>query len=129
MTLTWLLILLATHSMTPFSAALAYVPVGIVPLVWMIVRLAKMFRPTLGSFRESARHLFAYGIRSYGIDLCGTMALYVDQALVVRLLEPNLMGTYVVALSLSRMLNAFHTSVVMVLFPKAVSRLPEEVRR
>ena len=127
MTLLWLVALLATHSMTPFSAALAYVPVGIVPLVWMTSRLAKMFRPTLASFRESARHLFAYGIRSYGIDLCGTMALYVDQALVVRLLEPNLMGTYVVALSLSRMLNAFHTSVVMVLFPKAVSCLPEEV--
>ena len=53
------------------------------------------------------RQLFAYGIRSYGIDLCGTMALYVDQALVVRLLEPGMMGTYVVALSLSRMLNAF----------------------
>ena len=80
-----------------------------------------------GVVRESARQLFAYGIRSYGIDLCGTMALYVDQALVVRLLEPGLMGTYVVALSLSRMLNAFHTSVVMVLFPKAVSCLPEEV--
>ena len=128
MTLLWLVALLATHSMTPFSAALAYVPVGIVPLVWMTSRLVKMFRPTLASFRESARHLFAYGIRSYGIDLCGTMALYVDQALVVRLLEPNLMGTYVVALSLSRMLNAFHASVVMVLFPKAVSCLPEEVR-
>ncbi|MGH9553394.1 MAG: lipopolysaccharide biosynthesis protein, partial [Terriglobales bacterium] len=95
--------------------------------VWMSSRLAKMFRPTLASFRESARQLFGYGIRSYGIDLCGTMALYVDQALVVRLLEPNMMGTYVVALSLSRMLNAFHNSVVMVLFPKAVSCLPEEV--
>jgi len=37
------------------------------------------------------------------------------------------MGTYVVALSLSRMLNAFHTAVVMVLFPRAVSRPPREV--
>ncbi len=55
------------------------------------------------------------------------MSLYVDQALVVRLLAPDQMGTYVVALSLSRMLNLFHTSVVMVLFPKAVSRLPGEV--
>jgi O-antigen/teichoic acid export membrane protein len=127
LTLLWLVVLLATHSMTAFSAALAYVPVGIVPLVWMTLRLVRVFRPTLASFRDSARQLFVYGIRSYGIDLCGTMALYVDQALVVRLLEPNLMGTYVVALSLSRMLNAFHTSVVMVLFPRAVSCLPEKV--
>jgi O-antigen/teichoic acid export membrane protein len=39
-----------------------------------------------------------------------------------------MMGIYVVALSLSRMLNAFHTSVIMVLFPKAVSQSPETVR-
>jgi len=45
----------------------------------------------------------------------------------VRLLLPDMMGTYVVALSLSRILNAFHTSVIMVLFPKAVSRTREEI--
>jgi O-antigen/teichoic acid export membrane protein len=127
MTLLWLVGLLATHSMTPFSASLAYVPVGIVPLLWMISRLLRVFKPSLRSFGHSTRQLFSYGIRSYGIDLCGTMSLYVDQALVVRLLEPGLMGTYVVALSLSRMLNVFHSSVVMVLFPRAVSRLPREV--
>jgi O-antigen/teichoic acid export membrane protein len=127
MTLLWLVGLLATHSMTPFSASLAYVPVGIVPLLWMISRLLRVFKPSLRAFGHSTRELFSYGIRSYGIDLCGTMALYVDQALVVRLLEPGLMGTYVVALSLSRMLNVFHASVVMVLFPRAVRRLPQEV--
>ncbi len=126
-TLLCLLVLLAFHAMTPFSASLAYVPVGIAPLVWMGFRLWRVFRPSLQAFWQSARQLFSYGIRSYGIDLCGTMALYVDQALVVRLLAPDLMGTYVVALSLSRMLNLFQASVVMVLFPRAVSRLPVEV--
>jgi O-antigen/teichoic acid export membrane protein len=126
-TLFCLVALLAAHSMTPFSASLAYVPVGIAPLVWMAFRLRRDFLPSLQDFRQSSRQLFSYGIRSYGIDLCGTMALYVDQALVVRLLAPDQMGTYVVALSLSRMLTLFHTSVVMVLFPKAVSRLPREV--
>jgi len=100
---------------------------GLAPVAWMMRRLWRKFQPSLGSFQESAKLLFSYGIRSYGIDLCGTMSLYVDQALVVRLLAPDQMGTYVVALSLSRMLNLFHTSVVMVLFPKAVSRLPREV--
>jgi O-antigen/teichoic acid export membrane protein len=127
LTLIGLIGLLITHSMTPYSAAIAYVPVGIVPLGWMLHRLRKVFQPTIASFRESARLLFSYGIRSYGIDLCGTMAVYVDQALVVRLLAPGMMGTYVVALSLSRMLNAFHASVVMVLFPQAVSRSPREI--
>ena len=128
LTLLWLLALLATHSMTPYSAAMAYIPVGIVPIVWMAYHLWNIFRPSLQSFSSSAKLLFSYGIRSYGIDLCGTMALYVDQALVVRVLVPGMMGIYVVALSLSRMLNVFHTSVIMVLFPKAVSKSPAEVR-
>jgi len=121
LTLLALVGLLATHSMTPCSAALAYVPTGILPLGWMLLRLAKAYRPSLVNFRASAGALFSYGIRSYGIDLCGTMAVYVDQALVVRLLQPDRMGTYVVALSLSRILYALHSSVVMVLFPRAVS--------
>jgi len=93
----------------------------------MFIHIQRMFAPRLRAVRESARLLSSYGIRSYGIDLCGTMSLYVDQALVVRLLTPDLMGIYVVALSLSRLLNAFHTSVVMVLFPRAVARPPLEI--
>jgi O-antigen/teichoic acid export membrane protein len=109
-------------------AAFAYVPMGIFPVAWMMYLLWKRFSPTLDNLRESFSLLFAYGLRSYGIDLCGAMALYVDQALVVRVLSPSSMGIYVVALSLSRMLNAFHTSVVMVLFPRAVSQTPETIR-
>jgi O-antigen/teichoic acid export membrane protein len=127
-TLVCLLILWRMGTLTPVSAAFAYVPTGIAPFVWMLHRLWRAFRPSLRSLADSARTLFAYGIRSYGIDLCGTMSFYVDQALVVRMLEPKMMGTYVVALSLSRMLNAFHASVVMVLFPTAVSRSPQAVR-
>jgi len=127
MTLVWLIVLLVTHTMTSVGAAYAYIIVGIVPLLWMLKRLVAIFRPSFKDLWQSTRQLFSYGIRSYGIDLCGTMAFYVDQALVVRLLLPDMMGTYVVALSLSRILNAFHTSVIMVLFPKAVSRTREEI--
>ncbi len=109
-----LLVLLASHSLTPYSAGVAYVPVGIVPVVWMLWDLWEKFQPNLKAFRSSVRLLLSYGVRSYGIDLCGTMALYVDQILVVRILQPKMMGIYVVALSLSRVLNAFHTSVIMV---------------
>jgi O-antigen/teichoic acid export membrane protein len=128
LTLLCLLALLAAHALTPYSAGMAYVPAGLVPTAWMMRRLWRVFQPSLRSFQDSAKLLFSYGIRSYGIDLCGTMALYVDQALVVRILAPKMMGIYVVALSLSRMLNAFHTSVIMVLFPKAVSQSPDTVR-
>jgi len=128
LTLVWLLILLARHSLTPYSAAVAYVPVGVVPVVWMVCSLWRHFRPGFGAFRSSAQLLLSYGVRSYGIDLCGSMAGYVDQALVVRVLQPKMMGIYVVALSLSRMLAVFHGSVIMVLFPKAVSQSVGAIR-
>jgi O-antigen/teichoic acid export membrane protein len=128
LTLVGLLILVATHSITSFSAGICYVAVGIVPILWMSKNLWNEFQPHLDGLESSSQFLISYGIRAYGIDLCGTMALYVDQALVVRWLDPTMMGIYVVALSLSRMLNAFHTSVVMVLFPKAVSQSASTVR-
>lgn len=129
LTLALLLVLLLAHLLTPYTAAIAYVPVGIVPVVWMGWRLWHLVKPSLKSLGNSARLLFSYGIRSYGIDLCGTMALYVDQVIVVRFLMPDKMGIYVVALSVSRLLNVFHQSVVMVLFPKAVGQTPEAVRK
>jgi O-antigen/teichoic acid export membrane protein len=128
LTLLWLIILWRTGTLTPVNAAFAYVVVGVPPFLWMLRLLWCLFRPSLNSFTDSARSLLTYGIRAYGIDLCGTMAMYIDQALVVRALAPQMMGTYVVALSLSRILNAFHASVVMVLFPKSVNQPAPVVR-
>ena len=127
LTLVWLIGLGLTHTMTPLRAAVAYVVVGIIPVILMLRQLHQEFQPSLHSLASSSRQLLSYGIRSYGIDLCGTMSLYVDQALVVRILSPEFMGIYVVALSLSRMLNAFHLSVIMVLFPRTVSETPQVV--
>lgn len=122
-----LAVLWGMHRLTPVSAAWAYVPAGLPAVIALGITLHRHFRPSVKDFIASSRRLLSYGFRSYGIDLCGTMSLYVDQALVVHILKPDMMGTYVVALSLSRMLNAFHTAAVMVLFPKAVSRPPAEV--
>jgi O-antigen/teichoic acid export membrane protein len=127
LTLAGLLLLWVTHKFTPVNAGWCYVLSGVPSLIWMGRSFHQVVRPRFDHLSRSARLLLSYGIRSYGIDLCGTLSLYVDQALVVRILQPSLMGTYVVALSLSRILNVFHTAVVMVLFPRAVSRPPHEV--
>jgi len=74
MTLVWLIVLLTTHTMTSVGAALGYIIVGIVPLLWMLKRLVAIFHPSFKDLWQSTRQLFSYGIRSYGIDLCGTMA-------------------------------------------------------
>lgn len=117
-------------AMTPFRAALTYVFNGVPVFCWMAWRLWRLFRPQ-GSenVRQASAYptLLSYGLRSYGIDLLGALSLQIDQALVVGFLSPSSMGTYVVALSLSRMLQLFQQSLVMVLFPKAAGRPAEEV--
>jgi O-antigen/teichoic acid export membrane protein len=120
LTLLGLLVLLALHKLTPYTAAYAYVLNSLPVITWITIKLWREFRPSIKRLRSVTRILLSYGIRSYGIDLCGTLALYVDQALVVGLLRADAMGIYVVALSLSRFLNVCQTSVVMVLFPKTV---------
>ncbi len=122
LTLLGLLVLLWSHTFTPITAAWIYVAMGVPSFVLIAWRISQEFKPSLRDARASAQLLLSYGLRSYGVDLCGTMSFYVDQALVIHLLNPGMMGAYVVALSLSRMLNAFHTAVVMVLFPRIASQ-------
>ena len=110
------------HHLTPYTAGIAYVFASIPTFMLLLFRLnLQWMRPRY--FRlEVGKLLLSYGIRSYGIDLLGTLALQVDQVLVVNLLSPSAMGSYIVVLSLSRMLNLFQNSVVMVLFPKSAGK-------
>jgi O-antigen/teichoic acid export membrane protein len=126
-TLVGLLAFLAVHQLSPFTAAIAYIAASI-PTFWLMIRRVR--RVAVGGFHcnpSLMRVMMGYGIRSYGIDLLGTLALQLDQVLVVSMLSPSAMGSYVVVLSLSRMLNLFQNSVVMVLFPKAAGRSAREV--
>lgn len=122
-----LLTLAYANLLNPFTAALAYSLSTIPIFLWVLVIVCKRFRPTWRNLNESYRPLFNYGLRSYGIDLIGTFSTKVDQILVVGLLTPASMGMYVVALSLSRLLNVFHSSVTTVLFPKTAGGSLNEV--
>jgi O-antigen/teichoic acid export membrane protein len=126
-TLLGLLVFLGMHRINPYTAAIAYIAASI-PAFWLM--LTRVRRAKVESSRARVaviKMILGYGIRSYGVDLLGTLALQVDQVLVVSLLNPSAMGSYVVVLSLSRMLNLFQNSVVMVLFPKAAGRSKEDV--
>ena len=126
-TLIGLLAFLVVHRLNPYTAAIAYIAASI-PTFWLMIRRVQRLGLTRWCCDLSVMKLMmGYGIRSYGIDLLGTLALQVDQVLVVSMLSPGAMGSYVVVLSLSRMLNLFQNSVVMVLFPKAAGRSAEEV--
>lgn len=120
-------VLALTGVLTPFTSSLAYTLNGLPIFFLMLVRLWNLFRPRWRGLVASCKRLIHYGLRSYGVDLVTTLALQGNQVLMVGLLAPASMGIYVVALSLSRMLNVFQTSIVTVLFPKAAARPTVEV--
>jgi O-antigen/teichoic acid export membrane protein len=127
LTLFSLVLLMATRQLTPFSSALAYLLAGLPASLMVVGWVWRQYRPTLRAFVAALRHLLSYSLRSGGIDLVNTLALHLDRALVVGFLDPAAMGLYVVALSLSRVLNVFQAAVTTVLFPKASGRPKEEV--
>jgi O-antigen/teichoic acid export membrane protein len=101
---------------------------GAVPPLFLMFAWVMPYIESAVYFRISAiRQVLSYGLRSFGIDLLGTMALQVDQILVISLLSPAAMGSYGVMLSLSRMFNLFQASVVMVLFPKSAGKSAESI--
>jgi O-antigen/teichoic acid export membrane protein len=126
-TLLSLLAFVFLHRINPYTAAIAYIAASIPAFWFMIVRVRRAGLVRLAMNAVGVKKILGYGVRSYGVDVLGTLALQVDQVLVVSLLIPSAMGSYVVVLSLSRMLNLFQNSVVMVLFPKAAGHITEEV--
>lgn len=122
-----LVILLLIHRLSPVTAAAAYILGGIPACIFLLSRLYPLFRGRPTGLTLITRQLLGYGVRSYGVDICGALSLYADQAVVVRLLGPDSMGTYVVALSLSRVMGVIHQGVAAVLFPKAVSLEPDKL--
>ena len=126
-TIVCLFSLYAMHRLTVLSAAISYC-VAIIPVVILLaVKLRPYVSEAARPSASAAKLLMSYGVRSYGIDLIGQLALQVDQVLVISLLTPSLMGTYSVMISLSRMFNIFQNSVVTVLFPKAAGNSQEKV--
>ncbi len=119
-TMVALFLLWRFHHLTELTAALSYVLSGVPVVTWMFLRLSRELGWNLRGFAASSRHLLSYGLRSYGIDLCGTLSQSVDQALVVGLISAADMGRYVVALSLSRTLNSVYQAAAAVLFPKCI---------
>ena len=113
-----------TGWLTPLTAAATYVLASVPTTVWAVFSVVRRNRPTLEHTGHCLRDLLHFGSRSYGVDLCGVLALYVDQALVVGLLKPEAMGLYVVGLNLARVVNAIQGSVALIAFPTLVGLEP-----
>jgi O-antigen/teichoic acid export membrane protein len=121
LSLVMILLLAGLGKLTPFLAGIAYLAPYIPVTLLAFIRAFKLYRPRRGQFMLVSRKMMKYGMGSYGIDLLGNLILYVDQIILVTLLAPGPFGLYVVAVSLSRMVNVFSASINLVLFPKASS--------
>ncbi|MFX3632358.1 MAG: oligosaccharide flippase family protein [Candidatus Pristimantibacillus sp.] len=118
-TLILLLGLVLSDQINPFYTSMAYLLPQVPITLWTMYRMLLIYKKKWKVDYRSAKGLTGYGIRSYGTDLAGTLSSYIDQVLVVSLLSPSSLGLYVVALSLSKMLNMIQSAVVSVLFPEA----------
>jgi O-antigen/teichoic acid export membrane protein len=119
LTLAMLVLFIVADMFTPITSSLAYLLPYLPITVWALFRSLRLYRPKLQAIRATFKRVLRYGAGSYGIDLLGTLVLYIDQIILIGLLAPGPLGLYVVAVSLSRMVNVFSSSIIMVLFPKA----------
>jgi O-antigen/teichoic acid export membrane protein len=119
-TLTGLALLIVTGTMNAYTSALAYLLPSIPFITGTTVRLLRAYKPVQKTEGwQSYRKLISYGMGSYGNDLMGNVSYYVDQIIIAGMLNAKHLGLYAVAVSLSRMVNIFSTSIIAVLFPKA----------
>jgi O-antigen/teichoic acid export membrane protein len=119
-------ILILTDSMNPFTTAAAYLVPSVPLFIWMTVLLLRTYKVKMRDAFLNFKRLFTYGLGSYGNDLLGQFSYYIDQIIIAGLLRPADLGLYAVAVSLSRMVNFFSNSIIVVLFPKASELSKEE---
>lgn len=121
-----LLILAMWDRLTPITSAIAYLAPYVPVTMLAMFRAIRIYRPVFSGMRWACRKILAYGFGSYGIDLLGNLILYIDQIILINLLAPGPLGLYIVAVSLSRVLAIFSSSITMVLYPKASSLPPRD---
>jgi O-antigen/teichoic acid export membrane protein len=117
----------AMGELTSVRSAYCYV---LPPLVFALIfgiRIVRRMPLSIRRAKMAARRMMSYGLRSYGIDVMGAIALYIDQLLLVALLTPSELGTYVVAVSLARMLHMISGATSTVLFAKVAAQPLDQV--
>ena len=61
------------HRLSPMSAAIVYTLSGIPPGIYLFCNCRSAFRHTFKEAITAVGTLLSYGLRSFGIDLCGTL--------------------------------------------------------
>ncbi len=127
MTLGLLSGLAVSQVLSPVTAGLARRGPVIAVFVWKFIDLWKHYRPSFKNLKRRIQQLLSYSWRSAPINILSQLADKIDQVLVVGFLSPSEMGLYIVALSVSRLLNVIQNSILSVLFPRVANKPIQEV--
>lgn len=121
-TLLLLLLLAWSGLMTAHITAIAYIAPCIPAYAYVWWQAGRLLRARFSLAAPFPRRLFGFGLRFYGVDILSGLSSYVDQAVIVLFLQPAAVGTYAVALSLSRVMSVAQGAVQTVLFPTIAGR-------
>lgn len=127
MTLGLLSGLVISQILNPLTAGLARRGPVMLVFVWKFIDLWKYYRPSFKNLKRRIQQLISYSWRSAPINILSQFADKIDQVLVVGYLSPADMGLYIVALSISRLLNIIQNSILSVLFPRVANKPKVEV--
>ncbi|PLS01514.1 lipopolysaccharide biosynthesis protein [Neobacillus cucumis] len=116
-TLFILMILIVFHLNSPYTFAFAYLMPNVPVTLYLIFKLLNSYKPSFHGLKQNINNLLSYGVRAYGMDLLNTISQNVNQILIAAYLSASSMGLFVVAFSISKMVNIFQNAIVDVLFP------------
>ena len=119
--------LVASGRLTSMSAASAYFVPSLPAFVYVLMQTRRVLRPRFTLAAPFPHRLLRYGLRFYGVDILSVLSGYLDQLVIVLLLQPAAVGAYAVALSFSRILGVAQGAVSTVLFPSVAAREPASV--
>ena len=127
-TLVLLVLMALSHTLTPSTAAFAFLCPSLFALVWLWLRLRSSYPFSLAQFGQVYKRLLSYGFRYYSGDVLMVASSQLDKIVIVTLLNPASMGIYTVAYSLAGMLGVFGAAVNSVILPKMIDLPLPEVR-
>jgi O-antigen/teichoic acid export membrane protein len=108
---------------------MAYVAAHVLPCLVPLTVLLRRGWMAVAAPRPVIRDVLAYGLRIHVSGLINQINSRLDQMLIAHLLEPRLLGLYVVATSLAQVPATLANSVAMVAFPRACAAVEGDARR
>jgi O-antigen/teichoic acid export membrane protein len=117
-----IVVLAAVGSLTPGTAAIAYLGANAATLLATVLIVARIGELRLAVSGRTAKDLLSFGLKSQTSSVSSMLNERLDQLVISAVLAPAKLGLYVVAVTLTSLVNLIGSSVALVALP-VVARL------